>query len=53
MHVLFDFSGEKETMSYFASHFDEQLKLYKKQVGLLCFARVCVLGYVHKIFVDN
>ncbi|KAL3050018.1 hypothetical protein OYC64_012138 [Pagothenia borchgrevinki] len=24
--------GEKETMSYFASHFDEQLKLYKKQV---------------------
>ncbi|KAM9344626.1 phosphatidylinositide phosphatase SAC2 [Symphorus nematophorus] len=24
--------GEKETMSYFASHFEEQLKLYKKQV---------------------
>ncbi|XP_069001260.1 phosphatidylinositide phosphatase SAC2 isoform X2 [Embiotoca jacksoni] len=24
--------GEKETMSYFASHFDEQLNLYKKQV---------------------
>ncbi|XP_022599455.1 phosphatidylinositide phosphatase SAC2-like isoform X1 [Seriola dumerili] len=24
--------GEKETMSYFAAHFEEQLKLYKKQV---------------------
>lgn len=24
--------GEKETMSYFASHFEEQLKLYTKQV---------------------
>uniref|UniRef100_A0A3B4A2I1 Inositol polyphosphate-5-phosphatase F n=1 Tax=Periophthalmus magnuspinnatus TaxID=409849 RepID=A0A3B4A2I1_9GOBI len=24
--------GEKETMPYFASHFEEQLKLYKKQV---------------------
>uniref|UniRef100_A0A1A8Q823 Inositol polyphosphate-5-phosphatase F n=1 Tax=Nothobranchius rachovii TaxID=451742 RepID=A0A1A8Q823_9TELE len=24
--------GEKETMSYFAAHFDKQLKLYKKQV---------------------
>uniref|UniRef100_A0A3B3DQT6 Inositol polyphosphate-5-phosphatase F n=1 Tax=Oryzias melastigma TaxID=30732 RepID=A0A3B3DQT6_ORYME len=24
--------GEKETMSYFAAHFDEQLRLYKKQV---------------------
>ncbi|XP_008299239.1 phosphatidylinositide phosphatase SAC2 isoform X2 [Stegastes partitus] len=24
--------GEKETMSYFASHFEEQLKLYKKQM---------------------
>uniref|UniRef100_UPI003AAEC320 phosphatidylinositide phosphatase SAC2 isoform X3 n=1 Tax=Centroberyx gerrardi TaxID=166262 RepID=UPI003AAEC320 len=24
--------GEKETISYFASHFEEQLKLYKKQV---------------------
>ncbi|XP_060943842.1 phosphatidylinositide phosphatase SAC2 isoform X1 [Limanda limanda] len=24
--------GEKETMSYFADHFDEQLKLYQKQV---------------------
>ncbi|XP_076025414.1 phosphatidylinositide phosphatase SAC2 isoform X1 [Genypterus blacodes] len=24
--------GEKETMSYFAAHFDEQLKLYTKQV---------------------
>ncbi|AWP14325.1 Phosphatidylinositide phosphatase SAC2 [Scophthalmus maximus] len=24
--------GEKETMSYFAAHFEEQLKIYKKQV---------------------
>uniref|UniRef100_A0AAQ5XYK1 SAC domain-containing protein n=1 Tax=Amphiprion ocellaris TaxID=80972 RepID=A0AAQ5XYK1_AMPOC len=24
--------GEKETMSYFAAHFEEQLKLYKKQM---------------------
>uniref|UniRef100_A0A3P8VWE2 Inositol polyphosphate-5-phosphatase F n=1 Tax=Cynoglossus semilaevis TaxID=244447 RepID=A0A3P8VWE2_CYNSE len=24
--------GEKETMTYFAAHFEEQLKLYKKQV---------------------
>lgn len=23
-------------MSYFAAHFEEQLKLYKTQVGLLC-----------------
>lgn len=29
-------SGEKETMSYFAAHFEEQLKLYNTQVGLLC-----------------
>lgn len=29
-------SGEKETMSYFAAHFEEQLKLYKTQVCLPC-----------------
>lgn len=28
-------SGEKETMSYFAAHFEEQLKLYKKQVSFV------------------
>lgn len=30
-----DVSGEKETMTYFAAHFEEQLRLYEKQVGLL------------------
>lgn len=33
MHFFSDISGEKETMSYFAAHFEEQLNLYKKQVS--------------------
>lgn len=36
MHIISIVSGEKETMSYFAAHFEEQLKLYNTQVGLLC-----------------
>uniref|UniRef100_A0A8C8C042 Phosphatidylinositide phosphatase SAC2 n=1 Tax=Oncorhynchus tshawytscha TaxID=74940 RepID=A0A8C8C042_ONCTS len=31
-YVIIIFSGEKETIPYFAAHFDEQLNLYKKQV---------------------
>lgn len=27
------FVGEKETVAYFCAHFEEQLKIYKKQVG--------------------
>lgn len=27
--------GEKETMPYFAAHFEQQLQLYEPQVGLL------------------
>lgn len=27
------FVGEKETVSYFCAHFEEQLNIYKKQVG--------------------
>lgn len=34
-------SGEKETMSYFAAHFEEQLKLYQKQVSHHLNAWVC------------
>lgn len=33
--VFSDVSGEKETMAYFSSHFEEQLNICKKQVGLL------------------
>lgn len=28
------FTGEKETTRYFALHFEEQLKIYKKQVRI-------------------
>lgn len=31
--ICFNIAGEKETMTYFAAHFEEQLKLYKKQVS--------------------
>ena len=31
-----EIAGEKETMPYFAAHFEQQLERYKKQVGLLC-----------------
>lgn len=37
-------SGEKETMSYFAAHFEEQLKIYKKQVSHIspcAYFRMC------------
>lgn len=27
------FVGEKDTVAYFCAHFEEQLKIYKKQVG--------------------
>lgn len=36
-------------MSYFAAHFEEQLKLYKKQVGLLCL-RACLEKWMLKLF---
>ena len=36
MHIISIVSGERETMSYFAAHFEEQLKLYNTQVGWLC-----------------
>ena len=50
MKIIFLFAyvlGEKETMSYFADHFEEQLKLYQKQVSH--FPR-CLLWYVHSVF---
>lgn len=34
--ILFLGPDEKETMPYFAAHFEQQLELYKTQVGLLC-----------------
>lgn len=34
-HIFSDFAEEKETMAYFAAHFEQQLKLYRKQVSLL------------------
>lgn len=45
-------SGEKETMTFFAAHFEEQLKLYKKQVCacvIPCMRRSCYKCHHHSL----